>query len=92
MSAGLVLTAGVATVRRTSSSRTIHDVEEGSASGVFWRLRDRPSEETLWGESGGLNHRMLVLLPSHKGGLDHGRFIGKGLACHRVGLEHGANG
>ena len=43
MSAGLVLTAGVATVRRTSSSRTIHDVEEGSASGVFWRLRDRPS-------------------------------------------------
>ena len=49
-------------------------------------------EETLWGESGGLNHRMLVLLPSHKGGLDHGRFIGKGLACHRVGLEHGANG
>ena len=40
MSAGLVLTAGVATVRRTSSSRTIHDVEEGSASGVFLELAE----------------------------------------------------
>ena len=44
-----MLTAGEATIRRTSSSRTIHDVEEGSASEVFSglrdRWRDRPSSE-----------------------------------------------
>ena len=49
MSAGLVLIAGVATVRRTSSSRTIHDVEEGSASsvnlGACRTVPDRPSDE-----------------------------------------------
>ena len=47
MSAGLVLTAGVATVRRTSSSRTIHDVEEGSASGVFSELAGPMAGPTL---------------------------------------------
>ena len=49
MSAGIVLTAGVATIRRTSSSKTIHDVEEGSASDGFSKLAE-PIRERLSSE------------------------------------------
>ena len=47
MLAGLVLTAGEATVHRTSSSRTIHDVEEGSASNEFSELAEPMAGPTL---------------------------------------------